>query len=74
VDHGTETISEAVCDFQSLIAASARSTIIFRRAVLSRIGEWDVSSIRPKVTFIGSKGLSAGRSEQCRASDPIALV
>ena len=38
------------------------------------MAEWDVSSINPKVTFIGSKGFSGGRSEQCRASDPMAVV
>jgi hypothetical protein len=41
---------------------------------LSRIGECDVSSISPNVTFIGSNGFSGGRSEQCRARDPIAVV
>ena len=33
-----------------------------------------MSSIRPNVTFIGSKVFVAGRSEQCRASDPIAVA
>ena len=60
--------------FHSAIAASARSTIILRRADLSRMGECDVSSINPKVTFIGSKGFSGGRSEQWRAREPIAVV
>jgi hypothetical protein len=38
------------------------------------MGECDVSSISPKVTFIGSNFCSGGRSEQWRASEPIAVV
>ena len=72
--HRKASCLASICSFHSLIAASARSTIIFLLAALSRIGECDVSSISPNVTFIGSNGFSGGRSEQCRARDPIAVV
>ena len=41
---------------------------------MSRTGEWELSSINPNVTFIGSNFSDGGRSEQCLASDPMAVV